>query len=365
MRTTVVSVAIAALLSFPVHAAKGSARDQFLVGGSVRQAVPVEGDLIGVGGSVEVAAPVSGDVVVTGGDIRVGAAVAQDVYAAGGNVEIDGTVGRNVRVAGGNVEVHPAGRIEGNLSAFGGTVVVRGPVKGELRAASGDVVLDAEVGGDVHVAAGTLTLGPNANVGGRVTLRGNGDTIVDPAARISAGVTREPGGRSETRVRVHREPSHAGWSWTIGMMLLAAAIAAVFPAGTRRVGEKLRRDPFVTMFFGFAVLVCAPVAVLMLAITIIGIPVAVALALGYVLLLVVGYAALAVVFGDAVLERVRGVDAARRAWRAAAAMIAILAMAVVARVPVLGGFFVFAALLAGVGALVLALRREETPLPAA
>ena len=351
---------LAAALASP--AAQAVSDDRFLIGGSVRQETPVEGDLIGVGGSVEVVAPVGGDVVVTGGDIRIGAAVKGDVYAAGGNVDIDAAVGRNVRVAGGNVEVRTSGRVEGNLSALGGTVAIRGPVAGQVQAASGDVLVDSAVGGDVHVASGSLTLGPNARVGGRVSYRGDGEATIDPAAQVAGGIAREPGSAGATRTieraRVQREGG-GSWFWTFGMMVLAGTIAAAFPAGTRRVGEKLRRDPAITMLFGFAVLVCTPVAAVILAVTIIGIPVALAVLFLYAVMLIVGYAALAVVLGDSALARLRAADAGRRGWRAGAAVLAMLAMGLAAKLPVIGGLLVFAALLAGVGALVLALRRDE------
>jgi len=339
------------------------APDQILLGGSVRHALPIEGDLIGFGGSVEIVAPVKGNAILSGGDVRIAEPVGGDLYSAGGNVQVESSIGRNARVAGGNVDITAKGSVGGNLSVVGGTVVVRGPVTGNIQAASGDVLVDSEVGGDVSVAAGTLHLGPNARVAGRVKLRGNGETIIDPAASIAGGVTREPGGRAETKTRTHRGSADGSWWWTLGMMVLAGVIAAGFPAGSRRLGDKLRRDPAITMLFGFAVLVCTPVAAVILAITIIGIPVALAVLLLYAVMLIVGYAALAVALGDSALARFRAPDAGRRGWRSGAAVAAMLAMALLAQIPVVGNLLVFAALLAGVGALVLAFRREDRPEP--
>jgi cytoskeletal protein CcmA (bactofilin family) len=341
------------------------APDQIVIGGSVRHSLPVKGDLIGFGGSVEVLAPVEGNAILTGGDVRIAEAVRGDFYSAGGNVQVEAPIGRNARVAGGNVDIGPKGSVGGNLSVVGGTVVVRGPVTGNIQAASGDVLVDAAVGGDVSVAAGTLHVGPNARIAGRVTLRGNGDTVIDPAALIGGGVTREPGGRVEKRTGAseHRGDADGSWWWTLGMMVLAGVIAAAFPVGSRRLGEKLRRDPAITMLFGFAVLVCTPVAAVILAITIIGIPVALAVLLLYAVMLIVGYAALAVALGDSALARLRTADAGRRGWRAGAAVAAMLAMALLAKIPVVGNLLVVAALLAGVGALVLAFRREDRAEP--
>jgi hypothetical protein len=101
-------------------------------------------------------------------------------------------------------------------------------------------------------------------------------------------------------------------------------------------------------------------------ITIIGIPLALAVLLLYFLMLILGYAAIAVVIGDTALSRLRSRDAARVGWRVGAAMLAMLALAIVGRIPFVGSLIVFAALLAGVGAIVMAVRaRSQEPAAAA
>jgi hypothetical protein len=78
----------------------------------------------------------------------------------------------------------------------------------------------------------------------------------------------------------------------------------------------------------------------------------------YFLMLIVGYAAVGVIVGDAALQKLRSQDASRLGWRVGAAMAAMLALALLTRIPYLGGLVTFAALLAGVGAVALALRAK-------
>ena len=58
--------------------------------------------------------------------------------------------------------------------------------------------------------------------------------------------------------------------------------------------------------------------------------------------------------GGLVLDRVQAEAGRNVGWRALAAVIAMLAIGIVGRVPVLGHFVVFVALLVGVGAIVAA-----------
>ena len=87
-----------------------------------------------------------------------------------------------------------------------------------------------------------------------------------------------------------------------------------------------------------------------------------------VALLLVGYVWLAVVVGGLLLDRVKPETAALTAWRAGAAVLAMLALALLTRLPFVGGLVVFAALVVGVGMVVAVVIRRtngNAPVPAA
>lgn len=339
----------------------GVANDRVIAGGSVRQSEPVDGDMIGLGGNVDVMASVKGDALLGGGDVRVRDSVQQDLYAVGGNVQLDAAVGGNARLAGGNVEIAASASIGKNLSVAGGTVEVRGPIGGNVEIASGDVLIDSAIAGDVRVAAGDLELGPNAAIGGRLIHRGPGTIKRDPAAQVGGGIARS--GHREKSVRESHDGRGFGWAWSLGLIALAGLITGLFPAGTRSMAAGLRNDPGIGLLLGFITLICVPIAAVILMVTVIGIPLAFAVLLLYFLMLIVGYAAVGVVVGDAALLRLRSRDSARIGWRVGAAMAAMLLLALLAKIPVVGGVLVFVALLAGVGAIVLAIRARTSAAP--
>lgn len=300
-------------------------------------------------------ATVGGNRLVAGGSVRVTVPIDGDLFGAGGHVRIDAPVAGNARLAGGNVELTVDGAVKGNLSIAGGSIEIRGPVQGNIHAAGGEVLVDSTVAGNVRVAAGELRLGPNARIDGRVTYHGPEKIRQDPAAQVAGGVTRE---RSRTREFRHDSWRGMSWAWTLGLVALAAFIAGVFPTGARQMGDTLRADPAMAFLIGFITLVCVPVAALMLMITIIGIPLGIVVLMLYGVMLIVGYAALAVVVGDAALARLRTQDAAVLGWRVGAAAAAMLVLALLGRIPYLGGLVIFVAILAGIGAAVLMFRAQ-------
>jgi hypothetical protein len=135
-------------------------------------------------------------------------------------------------------------------------------------------------------------------------------------------------------------------------MLLAAILAGALPGPTARMAAELRARPGTTLLLGFLAITAIPIAALLLMITIIGIPIGVLGLLGYAGLLLVGYVWLSVVLGGLLLERFSAETAARTAWRVGAAVLAMLVLALLVRVPIAGGLVTLVALAVGVGMIV-------------
>ena len=299
-----------------------------------------------------------------GGHVEIGESVDGSVRAVGGLVTLNAPVGGSARLVGGKVELGSEAAVADNASLAGGQITVNGSVKGDLRAAGGHVTINGSVGGDASVAAGSLTLGPNARIGGKLHFRG-ANLERDAGAQVAGGV--EHVSRYK-RDREHTPFAHSrgGWIWTAGLMVLAAIIAGALPGPSGRLAKELRERPWMAPLFGLMALVFIPIAAVLIMITIIGIPIGLLALLGYVALLIVGYVCASVVAGGLLLERLKPEVATQPAWRAGAAVVTMLAIAILARIPIVGGFVVFIALIVGVGLIVAATihRSQQQPPPA-
>ncbi len=329
--------------------------DHFAAGGRVTLTRPVTGDLIAAGGNVDVDGPVNGDAVVAGGNVRFAADVGQSVYATGGQLRIDGKVGRNMRIAGGQVYLGPQAQVGGNISVGGGQVDIDGGVKGYLQAGGGRVTINGAVDGDVLANAGVIELGPKTRIGGKLRYTSDQELKRDAAAVVQGGIERIAG--SETKALYGKATygigSAVGWIWSAGLMVLAAAMMAVFPGFYARVSESIQTRFGMSVLVGFVALVCVPVAVIILLSTVIGIPLGLLVMGAYFVLLLLGYVSAGIGLGDWSLRRFRTAQADRIGWRIGAAALAIFAIALLGRIPWIGGLATLLALLAGLGALAL------------
>ena len=297
-----------------------------------------------------------------GGNVDISQAVEGPVHALGGNVTVNAPVHGSLHAAGGNVVIGPAAVISGGTSIAGGDVTIDGTIQGDLHAAGGEVRINGPVAGDASIAAGSLSLGPSARIEGKLDFRGK-ELDRDPSAQVLGGIDRtRPAWRSHhVRERTAAERFLHGWIWTAGLMVLAALIAAAVPGASSRMAQELRERPWITPLVGLVALTTIPVAAVLLMITIIGIPLGVLALIGYVALLLVAYVWIAVVVGGMLLDRVKPETAAQTAWRVGAAVLTMLALAILVRMPIVGGLVKLAALMVGVGMIVAAIFRHSRP----
>jgi len=295
-----------------------------------------------------------------GGTVRISEPTQGDVLALGGTVDIDAPVAGDVRAAGGTVRLGPDAAVSGDVALAGGTVTVDGSIQGNVRAAGGDVRINGPVAGNLSIAAGTLALGPAARIDGKLTFHG-GQLNRDPAAQVTGGVQHEESTHTPRHERTAVERFVHGWIWTAGFMLIAAIMAAALPGPSQRLARELRERPWITSFIGFLALMSVPVAAVLMMVTIIGIPLGILALFAYAALLLVGYVWLTVVVGGMLLDRIRPEAAARTAWRVGAAVLTMLVLGILVRVPFVGDTLRFLATGVGVGMVVAAMFRRPQP----
>lgn len=337
-------------------ASRSFGEDRFVAGDDVEVTGKVEGDAFLAGGRSQVDGRVDGDVVITGGTVEVRGEVAEDVYAAGGEVRIDALISGDARAAGGTVSLERRAEVRRNATLAGGNVDVAGRVGGSLQVFAGRVNLDGEIGGDAEVAAESIRVGPDARIGGRLRYRSPEPPWVAEGAVIAGGLERREraweGVSPESGVgRVVRGVLRT--LWFTGAVLLGVVLVALLPAFTRQAAATLRSEPLPSIGLGLAVLVVVPFLAVILFITIIGIPLGLAVLLGYGLLLMLGYLTAALSIGDLALERVRPANASDTGWRILFLVAALVVLALLRLIPWLGDLLVLLLFLAGIGAFTL------------
>ena len=293
----------------------------------------------GVAGTVIVRGTVTGDIAAAAGTVHVTETghIGGDIEAAAGTVRIDGTVTGDVSVGGGTVEIGETAQIGGDLDVGAGYAAVHGTVDGSVTAGAEELVLGptASVGGDFRYDAASFTRDPGASVSGSV--------VQDDSIGADTG----PNADQFTL------PSWVGVVYGLfANFLLGALLLAVFPSFSSRVADRIAESPATAGGVGILTLIAVPLVLVILLITIVGIPLSLVGAVAFGVTLWV-----ATVYGQFAVG-VWALSLADRDNRWLALAVGLIGFAILGGVPVVGWVFELLALLLGLGALALTLRES-------
>lgn len=178
--------------------------------------------------------------------------------------------------------------VDGDVVAVLGSVRVAGGVSGSVVAVGGSVAVEsgADVGGDAVAVGGGLDLEPGSHVAGE---------------SISVGILPVPPGVPTVPLLLGLVA--AAWLKTV---VLGAVLALIAPRRIIRIGEAVSRRTGLSLLAGIFTLPAVAVAGILLAITVVGIPVAILLPFLYLAAVAFGHSAAVAVLGSRLLRRPLG-----------------------------------------------------------
>jgi hypothetical protein len=231
----------------------------------------------------------------------------------------------------------------GDVVIFDGPALIAGSVNGAVVAFNGDVRVQGEVEEDVVVFRGRAIVEDGATVGG--------DVVSSKAPRVDEGAT--VGGDVE-RVNFANIFQSLGWvlwfAWwvavSISVLVLGMLLLLLAPRVPPRVLEAGRDAVGPAIGWGLAVAVGLPIVCLLLAVTLVGIPLALIGLLSLALLFGLGYVSAALLLGRRLIREPSSLYLAY--------VVGFVILRIVDLIPVLGNLVTAAATVYGLGALTVA-----------
>jgi cytoskeletal protein CcmA (bactofilin family) len=291
------------------------------------------------------------------GDVVVGPrAVEQNVSTGAGDLEVSGLVENDVHSGLGDVFVNSKGEVRGDVDAGFGDVEIQGPVEGDVHAGFGDVYVNAPVKGDVSVGQGDVDLGPKAEILGNLESESGEITGNEDAVR---------GDIMARGMAFDFDKSHGpgilgflGWLFAALAFVACAVLAAVLaPGPLAAAARRAEETPGRAFVYGLLSLPAFFLLCVVLAVTIIGIPLLLLLVPAYLALLFSGALVAAFLLGSRVLI----ITGRYRVGNALAAVVGAMILAAAIWIPVLGDLLLYALFLLGTGAVILALFSRRRP----
>jgi len=202
----------------------------------------------------------------------------------------EGQTIKDLILFGGNAVIMSGATVTGDILIFGGNLSMSGAVQGGITSFGGNVTINdtGVVTGVLNTVGGNRSIAPQAKIGGQISDPSRlpfriPSTIFTPSTSINFG----PG---------------ISLLWAIFFSLLMAALAVIVSLflrePTMNVARTITGEPIISGVVGLLTLVIAPAIFLVLAITIVLIPLALLFILIFGVTLVFGWIALGMALGE-------------------------------------------------------------------
>jgi len=259
----------------------------FITGASVDVSGKINGDLYCAGQNVTISGEVDGDVLCAAQNIHLTGTVSGDVRLMGQSVTIDGTVGKSATLAGQTISVERQGRIGQDITLAGQNITLDGAVVRDVIIGAGVATVDAPIGRNITANVATLDLKANTVVGGSIDYTSPQKYSKAEGASIAGKVVYTQAEQTKSvETNAYNPIGMILWS----LMLIASALIFVllFPRLLHRTTDASAASfprAIMTVLVGLVAGIVMPFVILLLTLTIFGIPFAFVLFLGWSLVL--------------------------------------------------------------------------------
>ena len=324
----------------------------------------IDDALLAYGSRVFVDGVVTGDLIVYATDVTIRGTVQGSVISWSRSLDLEGGVGGSVFTGAQFVTVQ--GRVDGSLFTFSqetriaqGSRVGRGvasysnvlSVQGEIahgvRAAGGSIDIAGPVQRNVDAAAQRITVGSRGHIGGALIaeVRHRDDLRIDPAATLASEPLVRLAGGDASPSRYLTASFYLWQSLWLVAALIAGGLLLWLAPGAATVRLETPSVVLRTLGVGFLCVIAAPVAALVAAMTLVGLPLAIVLLGLWALAIYLAKIPIALFLGRTLLGP-RGYGGP-----ASALLVGLLAVFVAVNLPLVGWIANLALTLIGVGGL--------------
>ena len=325
-------------------------------GNIVRVDGVINGDLLAFGGTVEVRGTVKGDLVSFAKRTVVSGTIEGNIFDLSNSLDLDGQLGHSVYGLMQSLRLNDQSRVGEGVVVGAGDVTLEGEVNRSVTLYAGNTDVSGSIGRELTMAGDHLTVTNTARIGGNLSARVRDVNNV----HIASGATITGSREILLRERHNRFTSSKFYFfqavWLAAAMLVGWVVLVLFPsfvqASTHAVGAGWR-----SLGLGFAVLAGVPLAIVVIAITLVGLPASLMLLMAYLVAIYLAKIWVGAFLGQILL---RPTGETKSDWMLGL-LVGLLILTVVRFVPYLGTLVHFGVICLGLGAFVWQFYRLSRP----
>ncbi|OJF89902.1 hypothetical protein [Alkalibacterium sp. 20] len=327
--------------------------------------VQVDGDVDGTtfvsGNQIQINGDINGSLFVAGRSIQINGEINGNIYGLGTRIQMRGQNEGEVFFAGETITIEQDAEPGRDMFIAGMDVMLEGDVPRHLFAVGEFITLNGAIGGDATINSESLMLGDSASIDGNLSYEGPEEADMSPTATVA--------GQTEFN---QRDTWDMAWNWNVSQQerwqfRLLFALWSILSALVVWFMIKLLKPlfwidnalpistkPLLTLGLGALALIATPFILVLLMITLIGIPMSFILAMLYGIALYISRIIVALFIGASIF-RLFGKPNFDNEFLLV--LIGLFIVELVMLIPYVGWIFGFFIVITGLGALILSGRQ--------
>jgi cytoskeletal protein CcmA (bactofilin family) len=249
----------------------------YAAGEDITIAGTVDGDVVCAGQNVTVSGVVNGDVICAAQTIRVAGEVKGDLRLAAQTATLESKIGQNATVFAQTLYTHENNRIGGDLGGGVQNADLAGRVGRDITIAAQSFKLSGAVGRDVDATSQNVTLEQSASIGRHLAYQSDREASIATGAQVAGEMTRSPfpvDDKKADAAKVYSIGAGIAWYMFFASLVVGLAVILLFPRVVHDVSSLVLKQPIRVALTGLALSFLAPVLVIAILVTLVGMPLA-------------------------------------------------------------------------------------------
>ena len=363
LTTTVIALDAANTGQTSLDAGKTVKGPGFYSGNIVQIDGTVDGSVFAAGQEIRVNGIINGDLITAAEEINISGTVKGNLYSAARIINISGQVEGDALGAAQEIRILKDAELGRDALMAANKIVQTGTIKRQFFAAAQNIVIDGQIRDDAILHVEKLEFTEKAVIGGSLAYSSSQKASTEKA-QISGKTTWTEVAEKQGRSPRATPATNYGRQLIRLLIGLAGALLIwylvklwrprLWSETSRQIGEQ----PLKTIGVGALALITTPILAIILMVTVVGIPLGIILALTYAVIIYLAKIIAAVFIGSLLAQKFSWPQLHKGVWLV---LLGLCIIAVMTRIPLLGFLSWLAIVFAGLGSVILAFSKTDSP----
>lgn len=342
--------------------------DLFLTGSTVNFDGSIVGDILAAARVITINGNVDGNVLAGAQKVTVNGDICRSLRCAAQTVNITSRVDGDVVIFAADMTLGDDAVIGRDIAVYSGEAFLDGTVAGKAYVSGGNVTIAGRIDGDVTIIADKISVTPDAVIGGELNYTSPTKANIASDAQIAGDVRWKKKSRSsESSDYSGMIPRPVGLFWSMiflfGSLLMGVAMILISRDQVIAITEEIKKNAALDGLIGIGLIVVIPVLLILIGITLVGIPIAIAGFAIYTLVFLIAKVFVGITIGLLLLGLLKKNGRISLGW---ALLVGMIILAIGYKIPIVGWIAYVLAWAVGAGALTMRLFKKKVttaPIP--